>query len=351
MSTAILPSSFELSDGDLQKMNIVAAADPCLSELTTRLGNGEHATETLPAPSGEAGPFASYEDFTARGLKNIDRPVRIYSGHGLPTKIIVPEDYAQHLDEVRKLRLRGSESGVCQEPADDGESVSVEDARCRLAQHELRNRLLPEELLPLLDELPDCSYFGTLFLLAETNPEDIWVQQDYNSSFVSAMATLPDGRTMLFRSEHNEFLRLNLFHEWSHRLQHHCQEESAAFSDALELEWRQYVPNTYALRSYGEHWAVIGEELTHRSAHRFLTLAEKAPLRTVVWLVALAKALAASRHACREQAAYNQRVQFARQHVAPAARAALAGIDSAADSTAQERARRLQAFLDKALSA
>jgi len=350
MSTATLASSFELSDVDLQKMNIAAAVDPCLSALTTRLGSGEQATETLPAPSGEQGPFANYDDFKAHGLKQVARSVRVYSGHGLPTKIIVPEDYAARLDEVRTLRLRGSESSICQPPADNSETVSVEDARCRLAQHDLRNRLLPEELLPLLDELPDSSYFSALFLLDEANPEDIWVRQDYNSGFVSAMATLADGRSMLFRSERNEFLRPNLLHEWSHRLQHHCQEESTAFSDALELEWRQYVPNTYALRSYGEHWAVIGEELTNSSAQRFLTLAQKAPLRTIVWLTALGKSLATSRHQCREHSAYVERVHFARQRVAPAARSALSAVDTTADSVAQERVKRLQAFIDKAPS-
>ena len=54
------------------------------------------------------GPFKDINDFFSQA-KEADRDVRIYSVEGHSTKIVVPEQYAQQLDEVRNLRLKANQ--------------------------------------------------------------------------------------------------------------------------------------------------------------------------------------------------------------------------------------------------
>jgi len=339
--------------------------DELLATLSKRLLGCSSASETFMEPlPGVEGPFQDYNDFRARALKPVDELVRICECDGHAVKIVLREGYACRLAEVRELRLRAGQSSLNelvgdrmpaakQQEAEAGATLpalSPEEARARLSQHELRNRILPEELVALLDALPESSYFSRVFLLDEANPEDLWVRQTYNPGFVSAAATLPNGDLLLFRTERNEFLRVNLIHEWAHQLQRRCEAEFKIFHDAVELGWRFYVPNTYALRSYEEHWAVIGEELLHVDARRFLAAAGSAPIRSTVWMLVLRRALAKSTgcglNLYRDQ--LNARVIHTLQHVLPKARQALESFAQSGEPEQQGRALRVLQFLEQA---
>jgi len=258
-------------------LTIAVRAKPPAGDLARRLNPwtpARHTFEvlredvTLPIPQ-------AFTDFEKQFLQNLEMDVRVYTGQGHSTPIVVPEQYARQLDEVRALRLateRGDGTGTI---------------------HPLANRVLPEDLLPYLDELPDSSFFSKIFLLDWANPRDVWLKVMYqNDAFVSAASVLPSGTADLYRAENSEFLRVNLFHEWTHLLKNRSEAAGQAFDSAVDMEWRIYVPSTYALRSYGEHWAVVGENLIQPDGAKFMEVADRAPVRTMVLMRALKAALA-----------------------------------------------------------
>ncbi len=219
------------------------------------------------------------QEFVSKVLQAVEFDVREYTVDRHATRIVVCADYARQLDDLRALKTRANHA---------------EDARATLRQHPLRNRVLPEELVRYLDELPNSSLFTELVLLDWANPRDLKLRQRYQSdTFVSAAGTMNNGVVEFYCTENNQFLRINLFHEWTHCLEEAYPAVATAFDAALELEWREWVPDTYALRSYQEHWAVIGQELMHLDGQRFIAAVEQAPIRSAVWLQALKRTLAA----------------------------------------------------------
>jgi hypothetical protein len=317
--------------------------------LGKRLKSEQSTTVILSQALDVPGPFSDYADFKRRALCSAETAVRIYEIDGHATRVVVPEAYATSLDQVRSLRLRAAQS--CLDHEDKlCDSISVDEARATLSQHPLRSRVLPEELAVYLDEVPDSRYFRRLFLLDQENPEDRWTRQEYSSPFfVSAMATEPNGDVLLFRTERNEFLRTNIFHEWTHGLQKQASAAYQAFTEAVELGWRQYVPRPYALRSYAEHWAVVGEELLHVDAQRFLEVANKAPIRTVIWMLALEDSLNATVGGGLFSAALRARLEMAMGPVLVKAREALACFLAEIGSGNQSRACRITLFLNERL--
>jgi hypothetical protein len=74
--------------------------------------------------------------------------MREYEVSGLSTKIVVPESYAQSLDQVRALRLATEKPGLLN-------YWVRRDALRRLNTAEYGDRALPEEFIPFLEHTPD----------------------------------------------------------------------------------------------------------------------------------------------------------------------------------------------------
>ncbi len=216
------------------------------------------------------GPFKSFDDFYYRGLVKVPTDTRIYSvsGHD-QVEVLVREKYAARLDDI-----------AAGKPTPDG----AED---------YSNRLSPADLPPLLDAMPNSGYFSKIFMSDMRNPEDAWVSQGgYNSDFVSAMSMV-DGELNMYKTERSDYLRRDVLHEWSHELRYQFWDDNLTyrFKNAIDLESKEWNPSAYAGRNNGEQWAVLGERMIGNDAKVFVDAAERAPIRTVIWMRALKKCL------------------------------------------------------------
>jgi hypothetical protein len=208
-------------------------------------------------------------------MEEVEFDARVYSLEGHTTRVIVPEEYAQKLDIVRQRRL-----GLI--------DLLPEDMVGYL------NRVLPEDILAILDELPNRSYVGEISLVDWLNPRDLWIRALRKSeTFTSAASTTPDGQVLLYRFDISEFLRTTIFHEWNHVLEARFYSEVASPWDAAtNMEWFVWVNRDYAKVSPEEHWAVFGEAILQKDGSLFADVVNKlGPMRTMVWATALGKAL------------------------------------------------------------
>lgn len=308
------------------------------------------------------GPFANYDDYKRRGLTKTQRNFRVLTLSGLPVKIFVSSDYHKELETERQRRLRAAiacgasptraDTGSFKESASDSirnsGSASGEDTDSSVSP--LAARILPEEVAPLLSSLPNPAYFKRVFLLDTPNWEDDWVRQTYSQMFNSSMAVARNGDVFLFKTEHNQYLRGDVFHEWTHLLSYRFDREYRVFCDALELEWRLWVPRSYALRSYGEHWAVWGEEMLAEDGSRFLTACENGPVRSLIWMSALLKCLNSVGNEYRSplHEKLTERSKFVFSCVSPKALESLKRYRSSDDRVEKGRTRRLLKFIQDA---
>jgi hypothetical protein len=131
----------------------ISAQQPMLFKArTARLGNYEVRTEVIECGNpGEVGPFKDYKDFVARGILKVERKVRVYKVSGHNCEIIVPEDY--NLDEVRKLRQSREDLTRANAPQDQLDAINH-----LVAAQPFGDRILPEDLVSHLDEVPDSRY-------------------------------------------------------------------------------------------------------------------------------------------------------------------------------------------------
>lgn len=267
-------------------LDIRAQKPASLRSLSRRLGDFTIETRkiltTLP---GVEGPFADEDDYMKRAVVEVDTEVRVYKIKGHVGEIIVPTAY--DLDSVRALRQQIEDLS----PDADGQLRS--GLLGQLATHPYGDRFLPEDIVAHLDECPDARYFGTIYMLNQSNHLELWLRLSYDRNFVSSASVKPNGDIMFYRGKKDIFLRDNVFHEWSHRLEQKFPELSKCWADTLELE-NGWVPRTYAFRSYEEHFAVIAEPILALDCGRFLEAANNAPLRVAVWLSGLKKALVES---------------------------------------------------------
>jgi len=208
-------------------------------------------------------------------LEEVEYDVRIYSLEGHSTRVIVPEEYAQKLDIVRQRRL--------------GQIDLLPENMIGYL-----NRVLPENILVILDELANRRYIDEINLVDWRNNRDVWIRARRKSeTFISAASATPDGQVMLYCFDIGEFLRTTIFHEWSHIFQARFMAKvELLWLAAVNLEWFVWVNNSYALTSPGEHWAVFGESMNQKDGTLFAEVVNKlGPIRSMVWMMALSEAL------------------------------------------------------------
>ena len=303
------------ADVDYERLTFPRPATPRVEETFRELGAPTMELQKLEfAKPGRTGPYADWNDFVANGLQSQETVVRKYSVKGYPhLSITVEEDYAKKLDEVRQLRFAADAL-----PLNAEEARRQQDARDRLAEHPLRQAVLPEDVVARLHELPNPSLVLDVVLRGSPNPQDVWHAQTYDKGFISAATAHDSGTISFYPSQQTYNLGRNLRHEWAHLLEAHCVGRSE-FNDAAIVERDGFYMGSYPRRNDRENWAVHFEELTDHDADRFLNFCNEAPVRAYAMCEGLREALGeATIHSPYEKQLL-ARVDYFEQHVRPKA--------------------------------
>ncbi len=277
------------------------------------------------AVEGAKGPFKDYDDFQDRAVKDARVRMREYEVVGHSTRIVVREPYAKVLDEVRQIR--NAIDTLSQSAKSPSQQSELKRLRDKLGEHPMADRALPEDFVPLLDEMPDRSLVKRLVIVDHASPDDVWMSQVYKPEFQAAASASPDGEVTFYSPRRNGALREMLSHEWSHLVKFKLADESTLFDIAARLEKNGYFGSDYAKFSNHENFAVhMGEELLHWDADTFASLANSAPLRSVMFGRALTRTLHAAPPWARS--IYNEQLQarlaYLNKHVLPKAQEKLA---------------------------
>ncbi|MBK9620565.1 MAG: hypothetical protein IPO31_15450 [Candidatus Obscuribacter sp.] len=243
-------------------------------------------------------------------LRQMDfKPVslRVYEVQGRETSITVPETYARQLDQVSTLR-RDVELA-------QGETARAEATR-KLDEHPLKDRALPEDIVQMLEHLPQSDLITRIELQGEPGLTDLHSRYKYNDpNFVAAARVGEDGQITLLQPEMNSALTTYVTHELTHLTRWSNKVNSRLFDKASSVDLVEantnhtetrlarriepraddvesqsiYHPSEHAARNLDEGWAVAkGEELMHPDADHMSFYARKAPVRALV----LSKAMA-----------------------------------------------------------
>jgi HEAT repeat protein len=266
------------------------------------------------------GPFKDYADYQDRAMRDVRVRMREYEVEGHSTRIQVRETYAKALDEVRQIRNAiDSLSKSAKSPTQQAELKAM---RGKLGDHPLAERALPEDFIPLLDELPDRSLMKKLVIVDHASADDAWMSQVYKPDFQAAASASPEGVVTFYAPNRHGSLREMLFHEWSHLVKFKLADESTLFDIAARLEKTGYFGSQYSRFSDHENFAVhMGEELLHWDADTFASMANSAPLRAAIFGRALVKTFHTAppwaRSIYHEQ--FNARLEYLNKHILPKA--------------------------------
>ena len=340
--------------------------------------------------------FKTWEEFVG-ALETRDRTVRVYGVDGHDAKIVVNGADATRMRELKSLRtvaqrkvaydnlgpneksdLYASMGEVIKVKLDDGSYRSIRkrvsdfppkealmkymsesDAQLTLetlqARHKLRrdfseNTVLPEDMVAILDELPNPKLAKELIIDNEANVNDKYTSDTYEKGFQSAASAGRDGKITFYKPKidvDNLGVDDVLFavrdtgkHEWAHLanfddnltdgLYHLARRvdkvvpgnktaptlKEELVGKAVSDNPDTYFARTYARRNHSENWAVhMGEELMSVDAADFIALTENAPVRTVI----LAKNLAANMKGGTNGRALAERLRYVQDKVVPEA--------------------------------
>ena len=190
---------------------------------------------------GIAEPFPDTDaDYQDECLESVEFDVRVYRPEGHSTRIVLTEDYAQKLDEVRNVHLAAQYSG---------------ESLIEWSDSPLRHRARPEDFAEHLDELPDSSYIKEIYLLDWDNAFDPWLI--FKGGCKSLAAATKHGNVEFYRAEQNGWLGLNVKHEWIHLAYARFRQLVAAWTNACNSEWYEWLPDQNALKSVEEHCALL----------------------------------------------------------------------------------------------
>lgn len=282
---------------------------------------------------------ASWSEF----MKLLDFKQRdhvVYQVDKLSTRISVPQEYAVQLNEVRALRrsaempesyrilpesiktkleaqaAQGDARGFAEvlPPAEVTKVVAVFEARKALAVHPLRNRVLPEDVIPLLEAMPQSQKITEVTLSDKPSFIDAFNRVEYDSPrFSSAARVGQDGHVVFSQAELNSSFTTYFSHELSHLTKWGSPTFSKLFDKATSVDRVEnnvnhvksrkaresgrvgdveepgiYHPSEHASRNLDEGWAVaMGEEIMAPDPDMLFVYASRAPVRTMVLSAAL----------------------------------------------------------------
>lgn len=243
----------------------------------------------------ELGPFADFTDYKKRALTEITAPVREYTVKGLETKIDVPEEYAQSLDQVRALRLKAEGPSGLRGFFSRGKES--QEALLKLDQHPHGYRALPEDLIELLERQPNASYTRRLLISDWEWPLAAFYSKSRKALDATPASASPSGfiatHKLAATDADGGYLNLIMNHEWSHLSKWRNKTASDAFDAAVGLEDKNYLKRHSPLSNLDEHWAIYSAEgVLTPSGSQFVEMVRTAPMRSAVLGRSLTESLA-----------------------------------------------------------
>ncbi|MDR3617131.1 MAG: hypothetical protein P4L53_26490 [Candidatus Obscuribacterales bacterium] len=244
------------------------------------------------APDGRASRIGheSWDNFEPWGVEHRKISVDVYSFPGVPAEIVVPSDYARVLDQERANRLKAA--AISDDLVLAG-SAANDNFRAK------EQRILPEEIAQMLQQLPNHDIVRSVELLDHDDPWDLKKTNDTRTALLSrgetpgpehnfiglADATHGNGneRIRFWKGAENNPNKLQetTFHEWAHLLQE--DPVFKAFGHAANAERGGFIARPYANYNVHENWAVhLGERFLSPRGHEFAELIENAPARALV---------------------------------------------------------------------
>lgn len=349
-----------------------------LTALGARLGKPAEGVQTFVQMNDHAPKkFANREQFWDNTMVS-DRPVRVYDVEGHSTKIVVEEQFARELDLIRlqrmsseKFREKANEPcaydalpkeqrQLVQSSIENGtgevarsilganadHSIEIVKARLMYLRPTEPNRMLPEEFIPILDEMPNPGLIKQLTLVKERNHEDAWIRQTYDREFVSVATASTLGEVKFYNPMRTN-VREYMLHEWSHLVKFGQKENSRLFDLAMlvdkeemnithpprgddgkfpagELEKGMYFASRYSRRNEDENFAVhMGEYFLNPDADEFMVLARSAPVRAAVFGRSLNHELNISGRQSPFAEQLRQRIKYVEENIVPDAQKVL----------------------------
>ncbi len=278
------------------------------NRLVDHTSSMEHIDKPNPEWSGEA---STEGVFRKNAVITTAEPVRIYELSGHDCELMIPEGYAQKLDPVRRQRLlaeiektRGgatsAAAGACDAPLPrfvdaplprlphapvprfvDAPLPRLPHAPLpRFVDARYKARALPEDLVPILDALPNSKLVKRINMLDS--------EYAYNKWFSMNVAATARDRTITFYQASNSHrLRTTTNHEWAHVLHNVRPDLLNRYVAAVHLEngleKTGYNLDNYARKNERENWAVhLGESMLDFDADGLLKFGRNAPLRASV---------------------------------------------------------------------
>ncbi len=290
---------------------------------------------------GEYDRDAYFEQMTVTEL----RKVNIYAVQGLAMKIVVPHEYAQQLDVMRSLRrineqpspydkvpmavkvaiaakLKAGDATVL-EPyltaTEIKETIPIIQSGQAAIDHPLYNRALPEDLVPILQGLPNPRLVKEVLMTDKRDVEDAYYQVKYNDpKFRAAADVTQDGVITHYQPNRGANLHEITNHEWAHLTKWASPELGKLFDLASVVDKvapnfdhkatrlaRKVDPNhpdvikesiyfasEHASRMADENWAVAkGEHFMSSDPDGLYVFAQEAPVRALVLSTALEKTM------------------------------------------------------------
>lgn len=267
--------------------------------------------------------------------------VNVYQVTGLPMKIVVPKEYDIRLGEVRNLRrvmeqsspydrisvadrmaiapqLKSGDATVLaayMSPADITKSVPVIQAGLTLINHPLASRALPEDMVPILQSLPNAKLIKEVVLLDTPDYSNNYFSAEYGQpNFKAAADVSHEGVVTHYEGNRGKNLVEFTYHEWAHLTKWASPQLSKLFDMATIVDKvgpninykatrvaRQNDPrhpdvvedtifysHEHASRSADENWAVAkGELFMSPDPDGLWEFAQKAPVRALAMSTAL----------------------------------------------------------------
>lgn len=351
---------------------------PNLLELGKRLGKPSEGVQTFVQLNDNAPKkFANREEFWDNTMVS-DRPVRVYEVEGHTTKIVVEEQFAKELDAIRRQRfdaekyrdkarekcayddLPKEQRQLVQASIEHGtmevarnilgvnadHSIEIVKARLIYLRTPNQTAMLPEEFIPVLDDMPNPGLIRQLTLVKERNHEDAWLRQTYDRDFVSVASASTLGEVKFYNPKRNNVGEIML-HEWSHLAKFGDKETSRLFDLAMivdkeemnmthpprgedgkvppgEMEMGMYFASRYSRRNEDENFAVhMGEYFLNPDGDEFMVLARSAPVRAAVFGRSLNRELHASAKESPHAEHLRQRVKYVEENIVPEAQRVL----------------------------
>ncbi|MBX9940521.1 MAG: hypothetical protein K2Y32_14775 [Candidatus Obscuribacterales bacterium] len=208
-------------------------------------------------------------------LQPAERPYAVFQVKGKETRILIPEEYAAQLNEVRGLRQAAEEplayaklpasakdqvdsflaqgdrkSALELMPGADVKAVeSMLKARADLAAHPLKDRVLPEDMIEFLEKMPHSNLVKEVYLQDKPDPVDkLRAAQYENPDFRSAATVGRDGKMTINPGDSFYGFWETNGHELSHLYKWNFPLHSKLFDKAHALDLSELNVNHKASR-------------------------------------------------------------------------------------------------------